>query len=71
MLTATAEVMILELAKASVDRALWKTGPACIHVGFLSGELQWFIGVMEIANRGSALTSESPPLIEFDEELVR
>lgn len=56
ILTATVEVMIMELAKASVDRAMWKTGPACIHVEFLSGELQWFLGVMEVANRGSALT---------------
>lgn len=46
----------MEVAKASVDRALWKTGPACVHVDFLTGELQWFIGVMEVANRGSALT---------------
>lgn len=48
----------MELAKASADRAIWKTGPACIHVEFMSGELQWFIGVMGVANRDSALTSK-------------
>lgn len=56
ILTATAEVMVTELAKASADRSMWKTGPACVHVEFLSAELQWFIGVMEVANRGSTLT---------------